>query len=467
MISTRARAVVLLASIIGACGCAVGPNYKRPKVDAPTVYRGVTPEEAAKADTKSFAEQKWFDVFQDDQLKELIKTALQQNYDLRRAGARILEARAALGITRADQFPTISAESSALNERTSLQKFVPAIETNMNRVGLDFNWELDFWGKFRRATEAARANLAASEWGRREIATELVANIASAYFSLRALDLQLEITRRTLASRQDSLRLTQILANGGSTSLLDVRQAEQLVFTASSEIPSLEQQIEQQENLISILLGNNPAPVPRGRALTDQPHPPTVPAGLPSSLLERRPDIRQAEQQLIAANAQIGVARSLYFPQIALTANSGYQSSALTALFTGPAGFWIFGSTLAQPIFTGGRLRSNVRLAEAQQQEAVLFYQETIQIAFRDVSDALVAYRKTQEFREQQQLLVNSAQDATRLSHMRYSGGVASYLEVLTNDTNYFSAELNLVQAQLNELLALVQLYRGLGGGWE
>src|SRR5215467_598401 len=467
MISTRARAVVLLASIIGACGCAVGPNYKRPKVDAPTVYRGVTPEEAAKADTKSFAEQKWFDVFQDDQLKELIKTALQQNYDLRRAGVRILEARAALGITRADQFPTISAEASALNERTALQKFVPAIETNMNRVGVDFNWELDFWGKFRRATEAARANLAASEWGRREIATELVANIASAYFSLRALDLQLEITRRTLASRQDSLRLTQILANGGSTSLLDVRQAEQLVFTASSGIPSLEQQIEQQENLISILLGNNPAPVPRGRALTDQPHPPTVPAGLPSSLLERRPDIRQAEQQLIAANAQIGVARSLYFPQIALTANSGYQSSALTALFTGPAGFWIFGSTLAQPIFTGGRLRSNVRLAEAQQQEAVLFYQETIQVAFRDVSDALVAYRKTQEFREQQQLLVNSAQDAARLSHMRYSGGVASYLEVLTNETNYFCAELNLVQAQLNELLALVELYRGLGGGWE
>src|SRR5215470_10082786 len=467
MISTRARAVVLLASIIGACGCAVGPNYKRPKVDAPTVYRGVTPEEAAKVDTKSFAEQKWFDVFQDDQLKELIKTALQQNYDLRRAGVRILEARAALGITRADQFPTISAEASALNERTALQKFVPAIETNMNRVGVDFNWELDFWGKFRRATEAARANLAASEWGRREIATELVANIASAYFRLRALDLQLEISRRTLASRQDSLRLTQILANGGSTSLLDVRQAEQLVFTAGSEVPSLEQQIEQQENFISILLGNNPAPIPRGKALSDQPHPPMVPAGLPSSLLERRPDIRQAEQQLIAANAQIGVARSQYFPQIVLTANAGYQSSALTALFTGPAGFWTFGSTLAQPIFTGGRLRSNVRLAEAQQQESLLLYKQTIQGAFRDVSDSLIAYRKTQEFREQQKLLVDSAQDATRLSHLRYTGGATSYLEVLTNDTNYFSAELGLVQAQLNELLSLVQLYRGLGGGWQ
>src|SRR5215813_13130723 len=299
MISTRARAVVLLASIIGACGCAVGPNYKKPKVDAPTIYRGVTPEEAAKGDTKSFAEQKWFDVFQDEQLKELIKTALQQNYDLRRAGVRILEARASLGITRADQFPTISADASALNQRISAQKGIPPIETNTNRVGLDFNWELDFCGRFRRATEAARANLAATEWGQREIATELVANVASAYFSLRALDLQLEITRRTLASRQDSLRLTQILASGGSTSLLDVRQAEQQVFTAGSEVPSLEQQIEQQENFMSILLGNNPASVSRGRSLTDQPHSPTVPAGLPSALLQRRPDIRQAEEQLI------------------------------------------------------------------------------------------------------------------------------------------------------------------------
>src|SRR4029077_12745237 len=198
MTRTRTRAAILLASMMGVCGCAVGPNYKKPKVDAPAVYRGLTSEQAAKADTKSFAEQKWWDVFQDEQLKELIKTALQQNYDLRRAGVRILEARATLGITRADQFPTISADASALNERTAQQKFLPAVDTNTNRVGLDFIWELDFWGKFRRATEAARANLAATEWGRREIATQLVANVASAYFTLRALDLQLEITRRTL-----------------------------------------------------------------------------------------------------------------------------------------------------------------------------------------------------------------------------------------------------------------------------
>ena len=304
-------------------------------------------------------------------------------------------------------------------------------------------------------------------WAQREIITELIANLTGAYFQLRALDLQLDISRRTLASRQDSLRLTNLLAQGGATSMLDVRQAEQLVFTAASEVPLLEQQIEQEENFISILLGNNPAPVSRGKQLTEQYHPPTVPAGLPSSLLERRPDIHQAEQQLIAFNAQIGVARAAYFPQISLTASSGYQSSALTNLFTSPAGFWSFGSTLAQPIFTGGRLRSNVRFAEARQQESLLFYQQTVQGAFRDVSDSLIAYRKTQEFREQQKLLVDSVQDATRLSHLRYTGGATSYLEVLTNDTNYFAAQLGLVQAQLNELLSLVQLYKGLGGGWQ
>jgi multidrug efflux system outer membrane protein len=445
----------------------VGPNYKRPAVNTPTVYRGLTPDQASGTDPKSLADEKWWEVFQDEQLKELIKTALQQNYDLRRAAARILEAQASLGITRSNQFPTISAQAAAVNQRIAQQKFIPAILTNTSQVGASLNWELDFWGKFRRATEAGRANLAATEWGQREIVTELVANLAGSYFTLRALDLQLEISKRTLASRQDSLRLTQILSNGGSIPLLDVRQAEQLVYTAGSEIPALEQQIEEQENFISILLGNNPGPVPRGRSLTDQPHSATVPAGLPSSLLERRPDIHQAEEQLIAANAEIGVARSQYFPQITLTSDAGFQSSALTGLFHGPAGFWTYGANLAQPVFTAGRLRSNVRLAEAQQQEAVLFYQETIQGAFRDVSNGLIAYRKTQEFSAQQKLLVDSAQDSTRLSHLRYSGGATSYLEVLTNDTNYFSAQLGLVQAQLNELLALVQLYKGLGGGWQ
>jgi len=461
-------ALLLLVVLLGfACGCAVGPNYKRPAVNVPPVYRGLAPEDAAKSDARSLADEKWWEVFQDEQLKELVKTALQQNYDLRIAATRILQAQAQLGITRADQFPTIAGGVAAANQRSPQSKFLPAFETSANQVSGNLAWDLDFWGRYRRATEAARADLVASEWARREVITALIANLTGAYFQLRALDLQLEISQRTLASRQDSLRLTRLLADGGSTSMLDVRQAEQLVFTAASEVPSLEQQIEQEENLISILLGNNPAPVPRGRKLTEQEHPPTVPAGLPSSLLERRPDIRQAEEQLISANAQIGVARAAYFPQISLTATAGYQSSALTGLFSGPAGLWNFGGALTQPIFTAGKLRSNVRLTEARQQEFLLGYEQTIQGAFRDVSDSLVAYRKTQAFRGQQELLVASAEDAARLSHMRYSGGVASYLEVLTNETNYFSAELGLVQAQLNERLTLVQLYKSLGGGWE
>jgi len=464
----RTLRIILGSVILGfACGCAVGPNYRKPAVNVPPIYRGVKPEEAAQGEARSLADEKWWEVFQDEQLKELIKTALQQNYDVRIAAARILQVQAQLGITRADQFPTVAGSADATNQRNPKSKFLPAFETSSNQVGASFAWDLDFWGKYRRATEAARADLVASEWARREVITVLVANVASAYFQLRALDLQLEISQRTLASRRDSLRLTSLLAQGGSTSMLDVRQAEQLVFTAASEVPSLEQQIEQEENFISTLLGNNPAPVPRGRKLTEQEHPPTVPAGLPSSLLERRPDIRQSEEQLISANAQIGIAQAAYFPQISLTATAGYQSSALTDLFSGPAGLWNFGGALVQPIFTAGKLRSNVRLTQAQRQQFLLRYQQTIQGAFREVSDALVAYRKTQEFRQQQELLVASAQDASRLSHMRYSGGVASYLEVLTNETNYFSAELSLAQAQLNELLALVELYKALGGGWE
>lgn len=465
---TKIKKLALLAYVISLmCSCTVGPNYHRPLVSAPPIYRGLTPEEAAKNEVKSFADEKWWEVFQDPKLQELIRVALQQNYDVQIAAARILEAQANLGITRADQFPTVSGQASANNERSPRSKFLRAYTTSTNQVGLSLFWDLDFWGKYRRATEAARANLVASEWARREIITQMIANLTSAYFQLRAFDLQLEISRQTLASRQDSLRLTRLLAEGGATSMLDVRQAEQLVFTAGAEIPALEQQIEQQENLISILLGDNPGPISRGKKLTEQAHPPSVPVGLPSSLLERRPDIRQAEEQLVAANAQIGVARAAYFPQIPLTAAAGYQSSALTGLFAGPAGAWNFGASLTQPIFTAGRLKSNVRLAESQRQESLFLYQRTIKGAFQGVSDDLIAYRKTQEFRQQQQLLTNSAEDATRLSQMRYNGGAASYLEVLTNDTNYFSAELDLVQAQLNELLALVQLYRDLGGGWE
>jgi len=457
----------LSLTLLLSAGCAVGPNYKRPSVDVPGMYRGTTPQDAAQPAPESLGDQKWWEVFQDRQLQDLIHTALQHNYDVRIAATRILEAQAQLGITRADQLPTISGGASAVNERNPRTKFFPEYETSANQVDVSLAWELDFWGKYRRATESARASLLATQWARGTIVNTLVSEVATAYFQLRSLDLQLEISQRTLASRRDSLQLTQTLANGGATAMLDVRQAEQLVFTAAETIPDLERQIEQQENFLSTLLGNNPGPIARGMTLTEQPHVPEIPAGLPSSLLERRPDIREAEAQLMAANAQIGVAKAAYFPQINLTASAGYQSSALTSLFTGPAGLWSFGGSLVQPIFTGGRIRSNVRFTEARQQEALLTYRQTIQQAFRGVSDSLVEYRKDREFREYQQQLALSAQDAAQLSEMRYRGGAASYLEVLTNETNYFDAQLGLAQAQLNELAGLVRIYRNLGGGWQ
>ncbi len=448
-------------------GCAVGPNYKRPSVDVPGAYRGVSAQQATQSAPDSLGDLKWWEVFQDKQLQHLIHTALQQNYDVRIAATRILQAQAQVGITRADQLPTINAGAGTNDQRSARAKLFPEFQTSAHEVDLSLAWDLDFWGKYRRATESARASLLATEWAREAVITTLVSDVAAAYFQLRELDLELEIARRTLASRQDSLRITQMLANGGATSMLDVRQAEQLVFTAAETIPDVERRIEQQENFISTLLGNNPSPIARGMKLTEQPHAPEVPAGLPSSLLERRPDIRQAEAQLIAANAQIGVAKADYFPQISLTANGGFQSSALTSLFTGPAGLWNFGGSLAQPVFAGGRIRSNVRFSEAHQQEAALVYRQSIQQAFRGVSDALIEYRKDREFREQQEQLAFSAQDAARLSETRYRGGATSYLEVLTNETNYFNAELGLAQAQLNELLGLVRIYRNLGGGWQ
>jgi multidrug efflux system outer membrane protein len=459
--------IFLLSAALLTSGCTLGPNYHRPTVAVPESYRGTISDDAAQTQLAPLGDQKWWDIFQDEQLRMLMRTALAQNYDSRIAASRMLEAQAQLGIIRADQFPGLGAGAGITDVREAQSKFLPAFETSTGQANLSAVWDLDFWGKYRRATEAGRANLLATEWAQREVVSTLVADVASAYFQLRALDLELEISKRTLNSRQESLRLTRILSDGGSTSLLDLRQAEQLVFTASAEIPAFEQQIEQQENSLSILLGQNPGDVPRGQTLTEQRQPPEVPPGLPSSLLERRPDIRQAEAQLVSANAEIGVARAAYFPQISLSGAGGFQSSALSSLLTGPAGAWSFGASLAQPIFTGGRLRSEVRLAEARQQTAVLFYQQTIQGAFRSVSDALVACHKTREFRAQQGLLFQSAQDAARLSQMRYTGGVTGYLEVLTNETNAFSAELGLVQARLNELLALVQLYQALGGGWQ
>jgi multidrug efflux system outer membrane protein len=462
-------------ALLWMAACSVGPNYRRPAVAVPTSFRGVAPAEApASADannsssnTAALGDEKWWDVFQDQELQELIRTALKNNYDVRIAATRVLQAQAQLGITRAYQLPTLNVGGNITGTQNPQIGPIPSYQLTQGQLLVSAAWNLDFWGRYRRATEAARATLLANEWAQKEVMATLVANVASSYFLLRQLDLQLEISKRTLGSRRDSLELTKTLEEHGINNLLDVRQSEQLVYTAATEVPDLERQIAQQENALSILLGNNPGDIPRGLKLTEEPHTPEVPVGLPSALLERRPDIRQAEQNLIAANAQIGVARAAYFPQIALTGTAGFESAKLTSLFQGPAGVWTLAGALTQPIFEGGRLKSGVRLAEAQHEQLLLTYQQTLQGAFRDVSDALVAYRKYREFRIQQQMLVESAQDAARLSQVRFKAGTTDYLEVLTNETNSFTAELTLAQAQGNELNALVQLYLALGGGWQ
>ncbi len=464
MLQTPSRIIAGTLLAVMLTGCAVGPNYKRPAIDTPQSYRGASTETPAAA---SFGDEKWSEVFQDPQLQTLIHTALQQNYDVRIAATRIAQAQAQLSITRSDELPSAAGLVSGSGSRNAASKFFGEYYTSDTELGLGFQWNLDFWGKYRRATEAARDQLLANDWARQEVIVSLVANVASAYFTLLEQDLQIQISRQTLASDQDSLKLTQLLSDHGRTSLLDVRQAEQLVFAASAAIPATEKQIQQQEDLISILLGENPGDVTRGMELTAQPHSPEVPSGLPSSLLERRPDIREAEAELMAANAQIGVAKAAYFPSISLTGSGGVESIALSKLFTGPAGMWSFVGQAVQPLYTGGSLKGGVHLAQAQQQQAALVYQQTIQEAFREVSDALIAYAKDQEFRKQQELLTNSAQDASRLSDLRYRGGTSSYLEVIDADTRYYSAELTLSQARLNEMIDYVQLYRALGGGWQ
>jgi outer membrane protein, multidrug efflux system len=452
-------------------GCMVGPDYQRPSVTTPDAFRG-SPISTAH-DPQSIAGLKWFEVFKDEQLQELIRTALAQNYDLRDAIARVDAARADLGITQADQYPNfgIGADVSSM-EQSRRGQFTISRGTGRERtfstVFLNlFTFEIDIWGRLRRATEAARADLLAADWNQKTVITTLVSDVATAYFDLLELDMELAIARNTLATREESLRLIKLQAQGGVATLLDVRQGEQLVYGAAQSIPSAERQIEQTENQISLLLGRNPGPVTRSRLLTEQQTPPEVPAGLPSSLLERRPDIQAAEQILIAANANIGVAKAAYFPQITLTGEFGYQSTALSNLFSGSRRIWSFVPQVTQTIFDAGRITSGVELAEAQQRSALAQYERAIQTGFRDVSDALVQYQKVREVRVERELLVTALQDRKRLAYLRYRGGVDTMLNALNSDQDLFVAELSLAQTRLDELLSLVQLYKALGGGWQ
>jgi multidrug efflux system outer membrane protein len=446
-------------------------KYQRPAVQSPDVFRGVEPSGAP--DQTSIGDLKWFEVFKDEKLQDLIRTAMAQNYDLRQAVARINAERANLGFTRSNQFPQIGAGADLTTFGTSRdgQTGVPDGASRKRSFGEVFlnllSFEIDIWGRLRRQTEAARAELRASEEDRKAAMTTVVSDVATGYFSLLELDMELDIAKRTLNTREDSLRLIKTRQQGGVATMLDVRQGEQLVYQASQTIPDTERLIEQTENQISLLLGNNPGAITRGRTLAEQQQLPSVPAGLPSSLLERRPDIRSAEQILVEQHALVYVAKAAYFPRISLTGLLGFQSDQLSNLFTGPRAMWSFIPQVTQPIFTAGRLKSNVKFARAQQELALVQYQQTIQTAFREVSDALVQYRKVKEIRTQQELLVSTLQDRSRLAYMRYQGGVDTLLNALDADRDLFDAELNLAQTKRNELLALVQLYKALGGGWQ
>ena len=467
----RTIVVLLIASIAQSVVLAQKGSKAVPKVETPTVFRGSDP--GAPPAPQSLGDAKWFELFSDNQLQELIRAALAYNYDLRAATARVELARANLGITRADQFPTIAGSADVVTEGRSRngQLTVPEPLSRKRTFGSVLlnllTFELDIWGRLRKATQAARADLLSSEEARRAVVTTIISDVAGSYFNLRELDFELDIAKRTLASREESLRIIRLRQQRGVSTMLEVRQGEELVYDATEVIPSLERSIEQQENFLSYLTGRNPASIVRGRSLTDHTLPPTVPAGLPSDLLERRPDIRAAEQTLIAADARIDVAKKAYFPRISLTGFLGFESNSLSNLFSPSRSVWAFVPQVTQPIFTGGRLKSNVRFSQAERNLFLSEYERTIQNAFREVSDSLISYRKVKEVRGQRELLVNTLRDRSRLAYLRYNGGVSNLLEALDADRNLFDSELSLAQARRDELLTVVQLYKALGGGWQ
>ena len=460
--------LVVLLALGSFTGCTVGPDYRRPAVAVPEVYRGASENQQAQARAASLADLPWWQVFQDPVLQDLIRTTLQHNYDLQLASERIMAARAQLQVTRSDQFPQITANGTGTDGRvfsggsSSLTRYAT--------YAADATFQLDLFGGLRRATEAARAQLLSTEYAQKTETLTLVSDVASDYFLLLALDLQLQVTRQTVATQTDAVELTNYRVDHGVATKLDVLQARQVLDTGNAQIPELERQIGQLEDAISILMGDYPHAVVRGRPLTEQPIPPDVPAGLPSSLLARRPDISQAEQNLVAANAEIGVAKAAFFPDISLTGSGGGaagRSTVFSTLISSNIGTWSVGTNITQPIFEGGRLLGNLRLAQSQQQQQLIAYKQAIQGAFRDVSDALIGYEKYYNVRVEQEVTVKDLQESVDTSLKRYRGGIATYLEVLDGQRSLFSAELTLAQARGNEYQGLVQLYKALGGGWQ
>lgn len=459
----RSRALIAVMFLLSLCACTVGPNYKRPALTVPDQFRGVDLDASSQPTAKSFGELKWFEVFQDQTLESLIREALTNNYDLRIAAARVMQAKAIVGIRRADQLPSVTASGGIQNQRSAIYPGAPTFDT----IGIQASYIIDFWGQYRRASEAARANLVATEFGQDVVRTTLVTDVASAYFQLRQFDMQLEYSKKTLEGDTEMLKLNTIKFKGGESPQTDVYQAQLLVEQAEAQIISLEQSIQQTENAITVLLGKNPGPIARGTNLVDQPHMPEVPTGLPSTLLERRPDVRRSEQLLVSANANVGVARAAFFPQFTLTGVFGAQSTSITSFLQGPATFWAVGGQVLQPIFQGGRIRSNYQLAWAQRDEAELSYKQSVQLAVTDVASSLVGYTQSRKYRMKIEEQTQTYFDTARLANVRFTGGATSFLEVLVTQQQYFTSQLALAQAWNSELQNYVQLYRALGGGWQ
>jgi len=469
----RELQIMKIARVLGAVlasgllvGCTVGPKYHRPAVQTPNAFRDITTDSQQQAQVASYADLPWWQVFQDPKLQELIRTTLKQNYDLQLAAERINAARAQVAITRSSLFPQVSGNADFNGGKEHI------VQSRFNFLTLtgDAAFQLDLFGRLRRATEAARAQLLATEDARQTVVLTLVSDVANNYFTLLQLDLQLQITRQTVSTQTDSVKLTKLRLDRGVATKLDILQAQQVLDTANAQIPDLERQIAQEENAISILLGDYPHDVARGVPLVEQNLPPEVPPGLPSSIMERRPDIREAEQILIASNAQIGVAKAQFFPQIALTGSGGGsfgRSSVFSSLVASQIGIWSYGAQVSQPIFTGGALKGNLRLAKSENQQALIAYRQTMQRAFGEVSDALIGYEKLHQVRLRQQDTVSDLEETVRISTLRYKGGTTTYLEVLDGQRSLYSAELTLASARGDEYRSLVQLYKALGGGWQ
>jgi outer membrane protein, multidrug efflux system len=464
----------MLATALLLSGCTVGPNYHRPAVQAPTAFHGPEESQQSQAQSASFADLPWWQVFHDPQLQDLIRTALKQNYDLQMAIERVTAARAQLGITRSNQFPQVSLDPSFSGGKTDEN-----IKSNIFSLAGDVVFQVDLFGRYRRATEASRAQLLGTQDAQQTVVLTLVSDVASDYFLLRNLDLQLLITKATVQTQEDSVKLTELRLQHGVATTLDVLQARQVLDTANAQIPDLERQIGQTEDAINILLGKYPDNVPRGASLGietadgwkwSETLPPQLPTGLPSELLERRPDIREAEQQMVAANANIGVAKAMFFPQISLLGSGGAAFGHTQFAGTNipaPLGVGTYAAAASQPIFEGGALRNNLRYAKSEERQALIGYEQTIQHAFGDVSDALIGYDKYHVVRERQEQSVKDLQESVNVSLMRYRGGTSNYLDVLDSQRSLFNAELTLAQARNNEYQSLVQLYKALGGGWK